>query len=185
MIKEKLLWEKIMEFVQVTERIIQNMNKFPCPSDVLMTQESCHFGNPASISSYLPELDQHPIPDTLASYPFSEIELEDECEPELQVSDSSPFIESLSTSVVLPKLSNVLEPVLIPIIPELDSIISPIHIPSVDKNQDSISLHPFELAKILETTLTFWQVILFPKLNLSLKVILNLKLVISFHFLIQ
>ena len=51
-IKEKSLWEKIMEFVQETERIIQNMNKFPCPSDVHMTQESYHFGNPASISSY-------------------------------------------------------------------------------------------------------------------------------------
>ena len=45
-----------------------------------MTQESCHFENPASISSYQPELDQHPIPDTLASYPFPKIELEDELE---------------------------------------------------------------------------------------------------------
>ena len=83
-----------------------------------MTQESYHFGNLASISSYQPELDQHPIPDTLASYPFPKIK--DECEPELQVSDSSPFIESLSTPVVLPKLSNVLELVLIPIISELN-----------------------------------------------------------------
>ena len=72
-----------MEFIQETEQIIQNMNKFPCPSDVHMTQESCHFGNPASISSYQPELDQYSIPDTLTSYPFPEIKLEDECEPEL------------------------------------------------------------------------------------------------------
>ena len=49
-----------------------------------MTHESCNFGNLASILSYQPELDQHPIPDTLAGYPFPEIELEDECEPELQ-----------------------------------------------------------------------------------------------------
>ena len=61
------------------------MNKFPCPSDIHMTQESCHFGNLASISSYQLELDQYPIPDTLASYPFPEIEFEDECEPELEV----------------------------------------------------------------------------------------------------
>ena len=139
-----------MEFVQETERIMQDTIDFPCPSNI---QESCHFGNPVSISSYQPEFDQHPIPDTLASYPFPEIELEDECEPELQVSDSSPFIESLSTPVVLPKLSNVLEPVLIPILPELESIISPIHIPSVDKNQDSISLHPFKLAQNFENHL--------------------------------
>ena len=39
------------------------------------------------------------------------------------------------------------------IIPELESIISPIHIPSVDKNQDSISLHPFELAQNFESHL--------------------------------
>ena len=114
-------------------------------------------------------------------YPIPEIEFEDECEPELQFSDSSPILKSISTPVVLPKLSNVLEPVLIPIIPKHKLIISPIHIPSVDENQDSISLHPFELSKILGTTLTFWQVILFLKLNLSLKVILNLKLAIPFH----
>ena len=97
---------------------------------------SCHFGNPASISSYQPELNQYQILDSLASYPFSEIELEDECKPELQFSNSSPIIESISTPVVLPKLS--LEPVLTPIISELESIISPIHIPSMDENQNSI-----------------------------------------------
>ena len=83
----------------------------------------------------------------MASYPFPEIELEDECEPEIQVSNSSSILESISTPIVLPELSDVLEPVLIPILPELESIILPIYIPSVDKNQDSISLHPFELAQ--------------------------------------
>ena len=63
------------------------MVEFPCQSNVHMTQESCHFGNPASISSYQPELDQHQPLDNLASYPFPEIELKDECEPELQFSD--------------------------------------------------------------------------------------------------
>ena len=61
------------------------MNKFPCPSDVHMTQESCHFGNPASISSYKPELDQHHILDILASYPFPKIELALECDPNLML----------------------------------------------------------------------------------------------------
>ena len=86
----------------------------------------------------------------MVSYPFPEIELDDECEPELQYSASSPILESILTLIVLPELSNVHEPVLIPIISELESIISPIHIPSVDKNQDSISFHPFELAQYFE-----------------------------------
>ena len=174
-----------MEFVQETERIIQNMNKFSYPSDVHMTHESSHFENPGSISSYQPELDQHQILDSLTSYLKPEIELEDECESEFQFSDSSLILESISTPVVLPKLSNVLEPILIPIIPVLESIISPIHISSVNKNQDSISLHSFEIAQNLENHLDILASYDFLKLNLSLKVILNLKLVIPFHFLIQ
>ena len=86
----------------------------------------------------------------MASYPFPEIELEDKCEPELQFSDSSQILESISTPVVLPKLRDILEPVLIRIISELESIISPIHIPSMDENQDSISLHPSKLAQNFE-----------------------------------
>ena len=113
---------------------MQNMNDFPYPSNVHMTHESCHFGNPASISSYQPELDQNQTLDILASYLFSKLELEDECEPELHFSDSSLILKSISTPIVLPKLSNILEPVLIPILPELESIISLIHIPSVDEN---------------------------------------------------
>ena len=93
--KGKSLLEKTIEFVQETKRIMQNMIEFPCQSDVHMTQESCHFGNLASILSYKPELDQHQILDSLISYPFSEIELEDECELELQISDSSPILESI------------------------------------------------------------------------------------------
>jgi len=89
----------------------------------------------------------------LTSYLILEIELEDECESELQSSDSSPILESILTPVVLPKLSNIIELVLIPIISELDLIISPIHIPSVDKNQDLISLHLFEFAQNFENYL--------------------------------
>jgi len=57
-----------------------------------MTKESCYFGNQASISSYQLELDQIQFLDILTCYPFTKIELEDECEPELQFSDSSPMI---------------------------------------------------------------------------------------------
>ena len=46
---------------------------------------------------------------------------------------------------MLPKLSNIIEPILILIISELESIISPIHIPSIDENQDSISSYQHEL----------------------------------------
>ena len=53
--------------------------------------ESCHFGNLASISLYQPELDQHPIPDTLASYPVPEIELELESDLEPHVSIFTRF----------------------------------------------------------------------------------------------
>ena len=81
---------------------------------------------------------------------------------------------------MLPELSNVLEPVLIPITPETE----PIHITSVDENQDSIFLHPFELAQNFENHLDILASYSFSE-NLSLKVILSLKLVIPFYFLIQ
>ena len=72
------------------------------PNSTDWTLESCYFGNPTSISSYQSKLDQHQPLDSLTSYPFSEIEFEDESEPELQFSDSSPILESISTPVVLP-----------------------------------------------------------------------------------
>jgi len=132
-LKEKSLLKKTMEFVQESEQLIQNMVDFHCLPNFHMTQESGHFENQVSISSYQPELDQNQILDILASYLFSEIELKDECEPELQFGDSSPILESISTPVVLPKLNNILKPMFITIIFELESIISRIHIPSVDE----------------------------------------------------
>ena len=105
----------------------------------------------------------------MTSYLISEIELKDECEPELQFSDSSPVLESISTPVVLSNLSNILEPVLIPILPELELIILPIHIPSVDKNQDSISLHPFELAQDFENHLDILASYPFSEIELELE----------------
>ena len=57
--KEKSLFGKTMEFVQESERLIQNMVDFQCPLNLHMTQESYHFGTQASISSYQPELKQN------------------------------------------------------------------------------------------------------------------------------
>ena len=75
-----------MEFVQKSERLIQNIVDFQCPPKFHMTQESCQFENQASISSsYQPELDQNQNLDILTSYQFFEIKLEDECEIELQL----------------------------------------------------------------------------------------------------
>ena len=82
--KEKSLLEKSMKFMQEFERLIQNMVDFQCLPNFDMTKESCRFENQASISSYRPEFDQNQSLDILTSYPFSEIELEDEYEPELQ-----------------------------------------------------------------------------------------------------
>ena len=98
-LKGKSLFEKTMEFVQETKHIMQNTIEFPCPPNVHTTYKSCHFGNLASISSYQPELDQHYILDSLASDLFPKIELEDECKPELQFSDSSSILESISTPI--------------------------------------------------------------------------------------
>ena len=53
------------------------------------------------------------------------------------------------------------------IIPELESIISPIHISSVDENQDSISLHSFELAQNFENHLDI--LASYPFLEIELK----------------
>ena len=64
---------------------MQNMIESPCPSDVNITHESYHFGNPTTISSYQPELDQHQTLNILASYPFPKIELELESDPNLKL----------------------------------------------------------------------------------------------------
>ena len=86
---------------------------------------------------------------------------------------------------MLPKLSNILEPVLIPIISELESIISHIHIPSVDENQDSISFHPFELAQNFENHLDILPSHPFPEIELEYEYNPDPQVGNFFHFLIQ
>ena len=83
---------------------------------------------------------------------------------------------------MLPELSNALEPILIPIIPETESIISPIHIPS---NQDSLSLHPFELAQNFENHLDILASYPFPEIELELESDPEPQVGNLFHFSIQ
>ena len=79
------------------------------PNSADWTQESCHFGNRTSISSYQPELDQHHIPDILTSYPFPEIELDLECDPEPHVKNSILLFDSIMTPVSLPDFFSIPE----------------------------------------------------------------------------
>ena len=71
-----------------------------------VTQDSCYFENQDSISAHPFELDQtsnfeNPI-DILASYPFPEIELEHEYDPEPQFCNSISLPDSILTEVFLP-----------------------------------------------------------------------------------
>jgi len=61
------------------------------------------------ISSHYLELDQYQTIDELASFHFIEIELEHECEPDLQVCDSISNFESYLTPISLPDLDPILE----------------------------------------------------------------------------
>ena len=69
-------------------------------------QESWCLGdfNQKSISSHKLELDQFQILDKLASFPFNEIELKCECDPNSQPCDSVPIFESILTPIFLPNL---------------------------------------------------------------------------------
>ena len=108
-LKEKLLLEKTMKFVQESERQIQNMFDFHCLLNFHMTQESCHFENHASISLCRSKLDQNQILDILASYPFSEIELERECDSNSQVGNSISLFDSIMTLVSLQEFFHISE----------------------------------------------------------------------------
>jgi len=59
------------------------------PNSIDLTQDSCHFGNQDSISAHPSELDLtlnvENLIDILTSYPFLEIELEHEYDPNLNL----------------------------------------------------------------------------------------------------
>jgi len=100
------------------------------PNSTDWTHESCHFGNSASISEHTFELDQSPSYeshlDMLASYPFLEIELHHECDPEPHVSDSISLFDSIMTPVSLPDFFSISESTLnpAPVHREMESPIS-------------------------------------------------------------
>ena len=87
------------------------------PNSTDWTQESCHFRNPVSISSYQPELAQNfeNHPDILARYPFPKIELELESDLEPHVSDSISLFNSIITLVSLPDFFSIPELTLNPV----------------------------------------------------------------------
>ena len=91
--------------------------------------------NPASISSYQPELDQHHILDSLASYSFLEIELEIESDSEPQVGNSISLFVSIMTLISLPDFFSIPESTLnlVSIHREIESPISYNHTSLMEK----------------------------------------------------
>ena len=75
------------------------------PNSIDWTQESCYFRNHNSISARPFELNQTPCfenhIDILASYPFPEIEIEHENNPEPQVGNFISLFDSIITLVSL------------------------------------------------------------------------------------
>ena len=114
--------EEILSYQPLTDSYIPNSTDW--------THESCHFGNPASISEHTFELDQTPSYesrlDILTSYPFPEIEIEPESDPEPQVDDSFSLFDSIMTPVSLPDFFSIPESTLnpVPVHREMESPIS-------------------------------------------------------------
>ena len=89
------------------------------PNSIDLTQDSCHFENQDSISAHPSELVQtsnvkDPV-DILASYPFPEIELEHEYDPEPQLGNLNSLPDSIMTEVFLPEFRPFPESVLDPV----------------------------------------------------------------------
>ena len=113
-----------------------------------------------SISSHQRELDQSQPMNKLASFNFTEIELDCECEPNPQLCDLILNFESMLTPVSLPNLDPIPEPTLILIIDhEIESLIVDSHISLMDHE---CKLKSFELNLTFEPKLT-----LEPKLDFS------------------
>ena len=68
-----------------------------------------------SISPQNFELGHYQPIDKLTSFHFNEIELEYECEPDLQLCDSISIFESMLTPTSLPNLDPLPEPTLVPV----------------------------------------------------------------------
>jgi len=94
------------------------------------TQESCYSGNQDSISERTSQFDQTPSYksrlDILASYPFPEIEIKPECDPEPHVSNFISLFDSIMTLVSLSDFFSIPESTLnpVPVHHEIESPIS-------------------------------------------------------------
>ena len=111
----------------------------------------------------------------LASYPFFEIELENEYDPELQLGNTILLPNSKMTPVSSPDFNPFSESVLGPV-PVLREIESPIF---YDHHIEIDQFHTFE------SSLTNWQVLIFMKLNSMRNITSILKFVIQIKFLNQ
>ena len=89
-----------------------------------------------SISSQNLDLDQYQPIDKLASFHFSEIEIEHECDSDSQLCDSVPIFESILITISLLNLDQFLELtfILLPIDLEIESPILDSHISLMEKN---------------------------------------------------
>ena len=107
----------------------QPLTTLAIPNSIVLTQDFCHFGTQDSISVHPSKLDQtsnvkNPI-DILSSYPFPEIELEHEYDPEHQLGNSIPLPDSIMTPISLPDFNPFPESTLDPV-PVHHEIESPI-----------------------------------------------------------
>ena len=115
------------------------MAPFISTNHSVQAKESCSLGNQDSISACPIELVQPSDPiDILASFPFSEIELEHD--PELSLDDSSLLSDSIMTSISLPDFTSFPESVLDPVLIHCE-IESPI---SYDDHIELDQFHTFE-----------------------------------------
>ena len=97
----------------------QSLTNSGFSNSIDLTHDSCYFGNQDPISAYQFELDQiltfeNPI-DSLTSYPFPEIELENACDHEPQLGNSVSLFDSMWTSVSLPHFNPFSESTLDPV----------------------------------------------------------------------
>ena len=155
----------------------QPLTNSAIPNSIDLTQDSCHFENQDSILAHPSELVQisnvkNPI-NILESYPFPEIELEHEYDPELQLGNSISLPDSILTEVFLPEFRPFPESVL-DLVPVHCEIESPIF---YDHHIELDQFHTFEslIDKLASSH--------FMELNSMRNVTLILKFVIQFKFL--
>jgi len=137
----------------------QPLTNSAIPNSIDLTQDSYHFGNQDSILVHPSELNQtsnieNPI-DILASYPFPEIELEHEYDPESQLGNSISLPDSIITEVFLPNFR--IFPCQYWILCESIMIL----------NHQSFMINKLNLTNfiLLNVPLTYWQVLIFMKLT--------------------